>query len=69
MKINYKGEETTYVKKGTTLHLEVNGKDRTFNIESYASDFDLGGDLSWTVDEKLTSEEVEAVDDFIRNNY
>ena len=69
MKIEYKGETTDWVKKGIQLNLLVNGKEVTAHIETYSSDFDLGGDLTWSVDVTLTDKEVDEVDNFIRNNY
>jgi len=69
--IKNKGQELISNNKTYDLTLEVNGDIMAFEVISYYSDRD-GADLEWKVlsrPRKITDEEVDEIDEFIRDNF
>ena len=69
-------KETNRLLQGKTsiynVDFELNGKKFSVEVQSYASDLDFTGEVTYTFiegDEQLTDDEKDEVDEFINNNY
>jgi hypothetical protein len=69
-------KETNRLLKGKTsiedIDFELNGKNFSIELQSFQSDLDFQGEVSYTFingDENLTDDEKDEVDEFINNNY